>query len=455
MMEDRSFNAVQPVSSGERIQVLDSLRGIAVLGILLMNIPGFSMPRVAFYNPILIDFTGWNFYSWYGVQWFLEGSMRGIFSILFGAGILLFISRAEKRTTGMQPADYFFRRQLWLLAFGLFHAYILLWFWDILFHYAILGMFLFVFRNMSARNLLLAAAVCVVLQAARNNVDFYRDKAIVSRGEAISSIDTTRTALSPLQKDQLAQYTSFVASSTNEAKKKVIEKNMREVQTSYSTLYDNHSAASFATETTALFTRFFFDILAFMFMGMAFFKNGFLTGKFSNKYYLLLSLSCLAIGLTLSYFKIKGQLDANFDRLVYTKTVFMDLYAPSRTFRAIGIIAGIILMFKSGLFKWFFNLMRPVGQMAFTNYLMQSVLCGLFFYGIGFGMFGKLEIYQCYLVVFAVWAIEIGWSHLWLRYFRFGPMEWVWRSLTYWKWQPIKKLEVQKISSPNQELTHA
>ena len=83
--------------------------------------------------------------------------------------------------------------------------------------------------------------------------------------------------------------------------------------------------------------------------------------------------------------------------------------------------------------------MRPVGQMAFTNYLEQSFLCGLFFYGIGFGFFGKLQLYQLYYVVAAVWIIEIAWSHLWLRYYRFGPLEWLWRSLTYWKRQPLKK----------------
>ena len=91
------------------------------------------------------------------------------------------------------------------------------------------------------------------------------------------------------------------------------------------------------------------------------------------------------------------------------------------------------------MFKLFFALMKPVGQMAFTNYLMQSFMCGLFFYGIGFGMFGKLQYYEIYYVVAAVWVIEIIWSHLWLRYFKFGPLEWIWRSLTYWKMQPMRR----------------
>jgi uncharacterized protein len=98
-----------------------------------------------------------------------------------------------------------------------------------------------------------------------------------------------------------------------------------------------------------------------------------------------------------------------------------------------------MLLYKSGWFKWFFSLMRPVGQMAFTNYLAQSLLCGIFFYGIGFGMFGKLHRHEIYYVVGVVWIIQIIWSHLWLRYFNFGPLEWLWRSLTYWKKQPWRK----------------
>jgi uncharacterized protein len=98
-----------------------------------------------------------------------------------------------------------------------------------------------------------------------------------------------------------------------------------------------------------------------------------------------------------------------------------------------------MLLYKSGLFNWFFAMMRPVGQMAFTNYLMQSLCVGLIFYGVGLGLFGKLQRYEIYFVVFAVWTVQIIYSHIWLRYFRFGPLEWAWRSLTYWELQPMKK----------------
>ena len=215
MLTDHNLKAA-PTAEGERILILDSLRGIAVLGILMMNIPGFAIPRAAIWSPNLVDFSGANFYAWYGVDWFLEGSQRGLFSMLFGAGMLLFISRLEDRTPGLMPAELFFRRQLWLLLFGLFNAYILLWFWDILFHYAIFGFFLFAFRRLPAKQLLIAAAVCLVLQTARENVDFYRDKKMISRGETIAAIDTTKTTLSPLQKDRLNEYNGFKTEQSTE-----------------------------------------------------------------------------------------------------------------------------------------------------------------------------------------------------------------------------------------------
>ena len=83
--------------------------------------------------------------------------------------------------------------------------------------------------------------------------------------------------------------------------------------------------------------------------------------------------------------------------------------------------------------------MRPVGQMAFTNYLMQSLLCGIVFNAYGFKMFGQLQRYETYLVVFAIWIFQILYSNIWMRYFLFGPFEWAWRSLTYWKIQPFVK----------------
>ncbi|MFZ1330164.1 MAG: DUF418 domain-containing protein, partial [Chitinophagaceae bacterium] len=190
------------------------------------------------------------------------------------------------------------------------------------------------------------------------------------------------------------------------------------------------------------------DILVFMFLGMALYKNGVLIGKASTKVYAMLFIAGLGIGLLLSYFRLQPLIDYKFNSFDYTKNTSFEFYEISRTFRALGIFGLIMLLYKSGWFKWFFALMRPVGQMAFTNYLMQSLLVGLFFYGVGLGNFGKLERHEIYYVVAATWALQIIWSHIWLRYFRFGPLEWAWRSLTYWKKQPMKKTNTKEVLSP-------
>ena len=428
-----------PVNQQERIVILDSLRGIAILGILLMNIPGFGLPAPLCYGDLsILNETGANFKTWYIIDWFLEGSQRALFSMLFGAGIILFISRQEKKVEGIMPAEYFFRRQLWLLVFGLFNAFILLWFWDILFHYAICGMILFAFRRLSPKALIIAAAVCLLLQTARNNVDFYRDKKVIAKGEMIAKIDTAQSKLTDVQKEQLAPMKELKEKMSAEGKKKEMEKSLRKMRGSYGELYEYQSGRSFYGEVQYTYNG-LWDILIFMFLGMAFYKNGLLLGNASSKIYWLMFIAGLGGGLTLSWFRLKPMIDFNFNQYEIIKNIKFEYYEISRTFRAIGILGFIMLLYKSGWFKWLFAMMRPVGQMAFTNYLMQSFLVGLFFYGIGFGMFGKLQRYEIYYVVAATWILQIIWSHIWLRYFRFGPLEWCWRSLTYWKIQPMKK----------------
>ena len=159
----------------------------------------------------------------------------------------------------------------------------------------------------------------------------------------------------------------------------------------------------------------------------------------SSKLYWLLFIGGLGLGLLLSNFNQKAVVDNYFSQYEYTKNVSFNFYQVQRMLRSLGFFGLIMLMYRSGFFKWFFSIFRPVGQMAFTNYLMQSLIGALFFYGIGLNYFGKLERYQLYIYTGVVWIIQIIWSHIWLRYFRFGPLEWLWRSLTYWKKQPLRK----------------
>ena len=162
-------------------------------------------------------------------------------------------------------------------------------------------------------------------------------------------------------------------------------------------------------------------------------------GNASTRFYIVMCIVGFAVGLFFSYYQVKPFVDAKFNFYNYTKNVSISFYEAGRTFRTFGIFGLLMLLFKSGVFKWFFKLLRPVGQMAFTNYLTQSIACAIIFYGFGFGLYGQLERYQAYLVVLAIWIVQIIWSHIWLKYFQYGPFEWVWRQLTYWKRLPLKK----------------
>jgi uncharacterized protein len=299
-------------------------------------------------------------------------------------------------------------------------------------------MIAFTFRRMSAKGMIIGAVLCLAMQTARENVDFYRDKKMIAKGEAIAKIDTTVTKLNDKQKDELGALTELKEKSSAEGKVKKMKKNLEIVRGSYGDFYDYQAGRSLEGE---LYYTYFGlgDVLLFMFLGMAFYKTGVLTGQASTKIYWGLCIGGLGLGLLLSYFRLQPEIDYKFNHFEMIKNVRFEFYELSRTIRALGIFGLIMLLYRSGWFKWLFALMRPVGQMAFTNYLMQSFLVGLFFYGVGFGYYGKLQRFDMYYVVAATWVVEIIWSHIWLRYFRFGPLEWCWRSLTYWKLQPFKK----------------
>lgn len=454
-MTNEPFNSTTaaPTSQRERISILDSLRGIAILGILLMNIPGFALPENQASDPSVLNETGLNFKTWYVIELVFAGTQRAFFSILFGAGIILFLSRLEKKVPGYMAAEYFFRRQLWLLVFGLFNAYALLWFWDILFAYAICGMILFAFRRLSPKALIIGALISLLFMTLRENRELYLNKETIVKGERVARMDTAVTKLTDQQKEDLAEMQAFKEMSGHEVKVKKSAKEIRSISGNYETLYAYQSDKSLHVE---LYYTFFliWDILLFMFIGMAFYKNGILLGKASNRLYWLMCIGGLTTGLALTYMHLQPMIETRFNQYDYSKIVFIEYFQLSRMLRSIGFFGLVMLLYKSGLFKWLFELLRPVGQMAFTNYLMQSFLCGLFFYGVGFGMFGKLQRYEIYYAVGIVWIVEIIWSHAWLRYFRFGPLEWLWRSLTYWKKQPMKYNDPVNIVTEKPELVN-
>ena len=439
-----------PVLGKDRIDILDSLRGIAVLGILLMNIPYFALPDPTQFTDLIVlnEMGTINEKVWFVISWIFNGTQRALFALLFGAGIILFTQRQEQKTSGPLSADYFFRRNLWLMVFGLFNFYFLLWLGDYLLPYACCALILYTFRRMSPRSLLIAAGVCLLLMVGRENLDLYRNKNIITKGEQVAKLDTSITKLNSEQIEQLNAMKAFKERSTIESRKKIVEKSLKKVRGNYGNFYKYQTERGMEIFLYLAYYE-IWSLLLFMFIGMAFYKNGVLTGKVSSGIYWWMVIIGLAVGLALTWYKIQLMIHHEFNRYEYTRNLVFNITEIGRVLRALGIFGIIMLMYKSGWFKWFFSLTRPVGQMAFTNYLGQSFLMGLFFYGIGFGMFGKLQRYEIYYVVAVTWVVQIIFSHIWLHFFQFGPLEWVWRQLTYWKRFP---LTANKKVTPGKEI---
>ncbi|MGZ3952745.1 MAG: DUF418 domain-containing protein [Flavisolibacter sp.] len=429
-----------PLRENERIKLIDSIRGLALLGILLMNIMAQSQSFV-FYDKMdpRQSMTGLNFFAWGGEMMFFEGTMRGLFSILFGAGTVLLLTRLIKSKSGLEPADIFYRRLLWLLVFGLLNAFVFLWPGDILYPYALCGLLLFPFRNLSPKNLLWIAFAILAIGTYRQNSDLYHDKGVIAKGETIAVLDAKKQPLTDQQKEDLAAYKTLKEKSSAAGILKEAQKDEQKVKgQSYLSIFRYYRDINMTLQGDDFYRGGIWDILLFFFIGMALYKSGFLVGKKSNTLYALIAVVGIGVGLWLNYVNKQLIYNLKFDMFEVRKQMSLRTYEIRRVFQTIGYLSLLILTYKAVPFRKIMHLFAPVGQMAFTNYLTQSIYTSIIFYG--FGLFATLQRYEAYYIVAAIWLFQIVTSHLWLRYFKFGPFEWVWRSLTYLKKQPMRRV---------------
>jgi uncharacterized protein len=426
--------SLAPTERQERIGMLDTTRGIAVLGILIMNITGFGLPN-AYDDP-----TNWggsdgiNLAVWRIAALLFEGTMRGMFTLLFGAGALLFLQRHAARNPGLLPADLFFRRTMWLIVFGLVNAYVLLWSGDILYVYGLVGLLLFVFRNVAPRKLIIASAVIMVLQTAVSFSEWYDYRDASSAAAAAQQARSAGHVLTPQQSEAIERITRI-----NEGFKPSREEQQKTIDTvrkSYSSALGHIAQESWHFETVFFFQHGLGDCLGVMLLGMALLKLGVLDGTASRRVYATMLAVGYAIGLAVNLFETTNLTRDNFsiDSLM-TSYLTYDLGRIPMTLGHIGLIG---LLYRMPALSGAMRTLAATGQMALTNYLSQSLICMLLFTGAGLALFGQLERHELYYVVVAIWIVQLIWSPLWLRRFRFGPAEWLWRSLTYWQKQPMR-----------------
>ncbi|WP_080054957.1 DUF418 domain-containing protein [Spirosoma aerolatum] len=428
--------AIRPVALTERIKTIDIVRGVALLGILLMNIPFFGRAFQLESEPLLRP--GSTDYSVFAVVTVLfEGKMRALFSMLFGAGILIFTSRKEETNLG-SSADFLYRRLLWMVLFGVIHEYILMWVGDILFDYAICALFLFPFRKLTPRQLLLCSLICLSINMIKRERQQFDYRSKYEKYQQVMVLEKAHKKLTDEQKKDKETWGKIVKESKPDMKE-VAEFNQK-MRSGYGTVYKTLEPDNIRFHSTYLYL-YLWDNLCMMFLGMALFKLGFFSNKLTTRTYWLTLLGGYGIGFPLSALGMFLMQQRLLDPVHYTQQWASPAigYDLQRGLAGIGHASLLILIYRSGLVPWLMKALANVGQMAFSNYILQTICCTLFFNGYGLGYFGKLEYHQLYYVVAVVWVINLLFSAIWLQFYRFGPLEWGWRSLTYWQKQPIRK----------------
>ncbi len=444
--------ATRPVEASERISSVDVIRGFSLMGILLMNITSFGLPFWDYMFPLTTVkpvFNGphWkiNTLAWF-LRWiFAEGKMRALFSMLFGAGVVLLTGRAESRGAGVRTADIFTRRNMWLALFGMLHCY-LIWNGDILFFYGITALiFLFPFRHLKPKNLLWTAAIVLLLNSALANSGHYF--AAMHTYRTAQQANIALAAHKTLTEDQIDALKSWKKTQDEwRPDTKKLYKDIAAHQRGYFSALAADAPDGFHGETFGLYFG-FGDWLGMMLLGMALFKNGFFSAKLSRRTYALVAIFGLGISWPIIFFGALHAWRSHFD-IFATMRGMLFTYDLGRITGALGTAAVLLLMVKAGIFRWMLARIANVGQMAFSNYILTSLTMRLLFVWGPLHWYGYMEYYKLYVVVACMWIVNLTFSTLWLREFRFGPIEWCWRSLTYWKRQPMRLAAPQPLPVP-------
>ncbi|MCK4410182.1 MAG: DUF418 domain-containing protein [Candidatus Eisenbacteria sp.] len=406
-----TVTAAAPVTAAERIVSLDVLRGFAILGILIMNVQSFSMIGAAYLNPTAYgDLTGLNRVVWTLSHLFADMKFITIFSMLFGAGIVLFATRLESR--GLRPGPVHYRRTFWLLLIGLAHGF-LLWYGDILAIYALTGFIAYLFWRRSPLALLITGI------------------AVMSVGTLLYVGAGVGIMMAP--PEALEGIRDFWSPGAERVAHEVAA--MRGSWTEQMSVRGPEMVSTF---TVVFFMYYLWRTVGMMLIGMALFKWGVLSAERSKRFYAVTAVVGFVVGLPVIWLGVAR-------RFADGWTLPWSFFNGSQynywgsAFVALAYISVVMLVVKTDVLGRLRRALAAAGRMAFTNYLMQTVICTAIFYGHGLGLFGSVERVHQILIVFAVWIFQLWFSAFWLERFRFGPAEWVWRTLTYLKPQPMKR----------------
>lgn len=405
-----------PIAQSDRIAALDILRGVAMLGILPVNImTSFAVNHRALFNPALVGpLQGSERWAYLVMHLGFELKMMTLFSLLFGAGMVVFtqsdssirVSSGPRRTAGR-----YYLRLGWLALFGLIHAYGI-WYGDILFTYALCALPLYLLRNCRPATLL-AIGIPLILVAV-----------VIFLGLG---------GLMHLVRGNPEAWKQATAEFQPSAEVVAAELAARGGGNYVELLKWNFPQALMMH--LAVFPLFaIWRIFGLMLVGMALFKLGILSARASTGVYLAMVIFGFLIGLPMQYLGFDFTDRSNYDpAMVYG--IFTNTTYIASLFIAAGYIGVVMLAVRAGVLGFLGKLLAGVGQMALTCYLMQTAICITVFTFLGY--FSKLSRVELWGVTIAIWVFQMLFATFWLSKFRFGPAEWLWRSLTYLKPQPI------------------
>lgn len=391
-------------ASAYRLLHLDAWRGIAIAGILLVNVYAFGLPYAALNNPCLLATAKTaDAYNWLLTSVLLDGSFRAILSFLFGAGLMLW----QERLPPGQGGQLFFRRMSILLLLGLCHAYLLLWFWDILFMYALCGMLLFTVRKWPVGRLVCLSLLCVFIADLNSNRKLFDDKMAIQQHGCLNSA-LPHPELPKELNTQLLRVQS--------------EREIMDKTTSFCGLYQQQLQRAWQVETVDFPGFYVWDILVWLLLGIIFYKMKWLTGYVPPKLYKGLLLAGVA-GLFLCWLRIQPARKNNFDPIAIIKDTHWQYYELARTLRSLGWLGLLIWIWQSGRGKGLWLLFAPLGRLSLSTYLVQSVVCAVLFYYTGFGLFGQLSRMQLLLIALLIILLQIMISHWWIKKYGAGIAE--------------------------------
>jgi len=425
---------IGPVARKERINSLDALRGLALLGILPANVLVFGLYFAAENDPTVAGgaAAGWNLACWVLFRILIAGKMRALFSMVFGASAILLTSRAEARS-GDSAADIYYRRNLWLLGIGLAHAFLLFW-GDILYPYAVCALILFPFRKLPAKKLIAIGVLFMAFKTGWSAVEAWRQ--IERRNLAAAADAAEKAGTKPTEQESAAKQALAAQRKLRKPPQEDLEKDARQWRAAPWGVIGARANELATWQALPLYDPMFADIWSMMFMGMGLFKMGVFSAARSFRFYAWTAALGFLVGIPLNSYDAWLALRSHFDRLTILFTNVA--YDVERLPMALAAMAVLMMLCQAGALRWLTGRLAAIGQMALSNYILQSVVGSFVFTGYGLGLYGRLERYQLYYVVAFCWAVSLVASPIWLRHYQFGPLEWCWRSLTYWKRQPMR-----------------